>query len=449
MNRLQHSLLALALVAGCGSSGDGEPACDAEAVQRALDRASTGATVRLGECTLDAALRVPVGVTLMGAGPSTLLRAPDGSSALTLMGEGASAASLSVVAGASEYAVTVTGGSLADVTVSVERGGGVAVLMAPTARLSRVSIEGGVDAASGADVPRDASAAAHPTIGLLVDASGAESSPVTLDGVEVSGFVEAGAYLLDSHVAWQGGGATGNRSVGLLASGGSADLRDLDLGATWSGTYPIAYGGVLLDGTFVSTDLAVEAGEGYGLLHDGGDARHQGLVAAGNGEAAVWAQSEAALELTAGTLTDNTIGGVVAVSASRLTLRDTTVTDTRTAPSVDDLFGRIDLGDGVQLVSTGELTLERLSLTGNGRVGLLIELDGGALAGATIDEVEVDVPAGGLGAILQGGAAPAGWDDGVIRSAAAAAADAEVTDPLAFASVRARDVPTRLPTPCD
>ena len=110
----------------------------------------------------------------------------------------------------------------------------------------------------------------------------------------------------------------------------------------------------------------------------------------------------------------------------RLVNRTTIVQETRS----------VEVGDGIQLVGTTQaVTLEDITLSGNARVGVLVDLDGGTMDSFSMAGVSVDGVDDALGAIAQGGTLSAGWDDGVTRQGATAANDAAFSDVLDVVSI--------------
>jgi hypothetical protein len=86
-----------------------------------------------------------------------------------------------------------------------------------------------------------------------------------------------------------------------------------------------------------------------------------------------------------------------------------------------------------------------VTLTNNGRVGLLVDLGG---TGTVLDvgAVVVDAPGAAYGAIAQNGTVPAGWDAMVDRRGATLANDATFTGALDVAGAVG---PSCLPDPSE
>jgi hypothetical protein len=184
----------------------------------------------------------------------------------------------------------------------------------------------------------------------------------------------------------------------------------------------VVAGGATVD----SERLSLLENETLGLVQAGATGRHTDLVAQGGGDAAVWIQRADGVELDGATLADNGFAGVVALESTNLTMSRVAVERTKLVTSIGGLQGRIDVGDGIQLVgSTDGILVEEATLVDNERVGLLVDLAGGNADAMTLTSVSVESAGGGLGAIVQNGTAPDGWTDSVARSGSAAANDAQ------------------------
>ncbi|HJL18147.1 MAG TPA: hypothetical protein RMH99_20960 [Sandaracinaceae bacterium LLY-WYZ-13_1] len=401
-------LAAFALAVGC----DGE-LCDAEDVQAALDDAAEGEVVEAGACEIDGALRVPAGVTLRG----------QGAEATAIVGNGGAV-------------VTVgSGAGLEALSVRAELGRAVVVEGPGAARLAGLVVAGPVDE-GGADVlppmPGPDETATH---GLIVDGAGSTDAPVVLDDVTVRGFGRFGALFLDSHVAWEGGGASENLATGLMAVGGRVELTDVAITDTYRGLSPFAYGAVFRDGAQVVSDgLVLRDNQGPGALHDHATIEHAALEARGNDDPGLWVQSSARLGVDGATLEDNAVAGLVVVDTEDVTVTGTTLSDTRMAIRVvDDV--ELQAGDGIHLVmpTASSLRLEGVTASGNPRAGLLVEVGDGALPDGAVSDVVVDASGDAFGAVAQTPSAPLAPDvfgAGLERRGAAAANDAALADRL-------------------
>jgi len=402
------SLLAPALALGltaCGDDAAGVP-CDSLAAE--LAAAAPGETVRVGACRAAGDLSVPDGVTLAGAGADATV--VEGS---VTLGDGAALESLSVrpAAGA---AVSASGG---------------------TVRLDAVRLAGSVTPENATEVPPMPSSDAYPTHGLFLD-----STMATLTDVSVSGFAGFGVLALDSDLSWSGGSASANLAVGLMTVGGRADLDGVELCRTLQGVQPLpAYAAVFSAGTEVTTTGVTACdNEGFGILQDDADVAHVDLVGSGNSEPALWAQRSPSFELTgdATVLSGNRIAGVVLVQTPMATIRDAQIDDGELARRIITGLGDVEAGDGIHVVAdtTASTRIQNVSLTGNQRVGVLIDLgDGGTVDPATLADLTVEATGEAYGVIAQTPTGPipsGGWDDSVTRLGDAVANDPAFTGRL-------------------
>ena len=455
-------LISVAAHVACGEDDEG-PLCDPDAVESALARAEGGDTVQLGACRIEAALSVPPGVALVGAGVSeTTIVGPEEGAAVELVpGTETRIEGVRIEANGQVGIVARGAGAvvLQDVTVEARRGVAVGIDGATDLTMSGVSLEGVVTADNATDplfsnvAPSIEVASAPdpdcrpdpdgpdcadgetrevacpgcgavtqacsdcgrwvtvaPTFGLVV--LGVESAELT--DVVVRGFAEYGAVFLDrteagqvlpggGSVVWHGGEIAENMGVGLHAAGDLAlDLEALSIVETQEGLRGVpAFGAVLLEGVDVrSSALEVARNTRYGMVHRGATALHDTLTANDNGDAAVWVGDSARCEIVGSTARGNSFAGIVVVDSSNITIRDTEVTDSLSTRRSLGLWGAVEIGDGIHLANSLQaVLLDAVTLRDNGRVGLLVDL--GQDLDPTITFVDVTVSGQGdqLGAV--------------------------------------------------
>lgn len=415
---MRRIVLAVLATAACG----GDPVCDLAAATAAF---AEGGTVDLGACRIDGDLVVPAGVTLRGLGPDQTTIAGSGVDPAVTLQAGAALVGVTVV---SPGPVAVLGRGagrfrLEGVRVEASLGVGIGFEDATSVELVDVQAQGPVNASNVNALPSGdvtpMQSASHGVV--IVDVASA-----AFDRVSSAGFAEFGALIINSGLQWRGGGASDNRGVGIMVEGGTATLDGLSLCRTMRGIkLRPTYAGVFTNGaTVTSTRLEVCDGDGDGLLHHRSTGLHVDLTAEDNGGAAVWTQASSGLEVS-GRIAGNRFGGVVAVDARDVVLRDAQIIGTRSGVRFQEGRTTVEPGDGVQLVrSTAGARLQAVSLQGNERVGLLLELDAPVPSGL-FDRVEVSATtADQLGAVAQGAMVPADWDTGVQRDAMTTAADA-------------------------
>lgn len=386
--------------------------CDPAALTAALEAAGPGTVVEAGACRYEVALTVPAGVTLRGAGVDLTTIAGTGAGSAISMEDGA---------------------VLRAVTVEVERGRAVDASGVAAVTLREVAIRGPVDASMAAALgptPSDSETATH---GLVLNGVGRAGSPAQLSDVDVRGFARFGALFVDSHVRWERGAASENLGTGIMASGGSVALSDLEVCSTWRGVSPFGYGMVFRDGAEASSDrLVVCDNDGAGALHDGATAAHRGIDASGNADAALWVQRADAFTLEGATLEDNRLAGVVLVETAAATIADSRIDRTREATRI---VGDVELsvGDGLQavLASAGGLRVERVTLSGNERAGIVLQVADGVVPASATTAVVVEAEGDALGALAQSetaALAPSVWGAGLERRGSAAVNDAATVD---------------------
>ncbi len=449
------AVLGVSLLMAAGCSGT----CDSDALRETLEGAQDGDTVQAEACRYEGSFHVPAGVTLRGRGAETVIVAPEGQVGVELEGSLASLA----IESHGRAGIAVREGSdatISDVDVSTDRGIGIGV--EGSASLARVSITGPVSAADAddsswirvlsgpvaasdcadcectpGDVDGDRACDLDGRWSRLAATHGivARGATLTMESVDVRGLARFGVVLEDSETTWMGGSVRETLGVGVEVIGGSASLDGVSIEQTLSGlrgepSYAvIAAGGAMLS----SADLALRDNDRYGLVQLGSSGTHERLIAERQGDAAVWVQDSSLFTLSGeGTrIADGSFAGVVVIGSSHVHLSDAVVDGVSSSRRPVGLIGAIEVGDGVQVTGSYEdVRLERVSLSGHARAGLVVEI-GTAMPSFT--SVEVDAAGTALGAVAgtpESGtdelvvSAPAGWDTGIVRSGAAAVNDA-------------------------
>ena len=423
-NPLRLALLILMLHAtGCTQS-DGH--CDADELSSALFTAVRGDTIKVGACRVRGAFVVPEGVTLEGRGAETSYLESDGTAPVVTV-EPSSSANVSSVRsvgidsnGAAALLISGQGQvELDSVRVRANYGIGIGVEFADLLRMTNTEILGPVTSSNVESVPPRPTPADIATHGLvMIDVDDAE-----LTNIEVAGFASMGAVIVEGISTWHQGGSSDNRGAGLVVHGGSAQLSDLVLcgGIRGLNMVPV-YGAVFLEGAEVQTDgLTVCRNEGIGMLHDACTVVHTSLAVHENAEAAVWGRSpESSIEIQDFDIEGNGLGGFVLHDPGSLLLRNGSISNTVSLPDFVSEEQTIEVGDGVQLVqAVGSAMFQNLTLSDNGRVGMLFELEGDEPANLSLEGVQIEGAGEQLGAIVQGdeAAIPAAWDAAISRSA--------------------------------
>ncbi len=407
------------LFAGC--AGDGTIGSSDE-LRSALASARVGERVCLGEGVFMGSFDVPAGVTLCGAGagatrivgPSDLptLRVTPGTESATRI-EGVT------IESQNDFGILAIGaGQLAVSQVEVrvpERGAGIGAERLSTLDLNQVQVLGPVGIDNADDIAGDMDITLAPAYGVVA----VSVMSVAADEMTVGGFSHFGVLSVSTNLTMANSVIESNLGTGLLVHGGTADLSAVAIDTALQGTRLIPpYNAVFAGNADVaSTALEVTGSEGYGVLQSEATATHGDLLAQGNSEAALWVQSSGGMTVTNGMITDNALAGVVALESSGIDLSGVDIQNTSTRTRIISTMP-VEVADGVQLLgSTTDITLESLGLVNNGRVGVLLDLDGGVFDGIDVRSVDVDGSGEQLGAIAQGGVVPPDWDTNVTRSA--------------------------------
>lgn len=410
---------AVLLLVGCSSG----PASTAAELTDALAGAGSGSVVEVAGATIEGNFTVPAGVTLRGAGAdSTVIRGAAGQvlDVQTAAGSTTRVSGISVESdGAAAMAIGGAGSAeLEDVDVRITRGVGIGAEGLATLALTNVTVTGPVTPENATGQPVEPTPETAATHGLVV----VDVADATLIEVRVSGIAMIGALFVDSGASWSGGGASQNLGVGMMASGGSMTMDGVQLCSTLQGfRLPPVFAGVFSDGVAVeTTGLTVCDNDGFGLVHSSAGGHHGDLVGSGNANAALWVQQTSGLTVdgAATVLSDNEFAGAVVIDSDGVTVADAAIETTRLAVRTVGLTGRVEVGDGLQLVrSTSAIDISGVTLTDNQRAGLLLELGSGSTAGVGLSAVQATGTGTQLGVVAQSGTLEMGWDDGVTRSA--------------------------------
>ena len=452
-----YRLTALGLIAllGWGCAGEDDPARTAAELEAALDGASPGDTVRAASGTFRGTFVVLEGVSIDGAGIGSTILESDGDAAVVVLEASSTGTAVrNVTVRSSGSAGVVARGpgaaSLEHVRVESSRGIGVGGEDVGTFRLVDVTLIGPVTRDNVSSLPIDPTPADTATHGIvLVRVTTAE-----MLRVDIHGYAKFGALFVESGVTWETGDASENVSTGMMAYGGSVTLDAVEVSRT-IGAFTLIppYNAVFAGGADVSSmGLVTSGGEGYGILHSDASGQHVDLVSEDNTAAGLWVQSSAGVSITgAGSrFANNSFAGVVALDSSDVTLSDASITATRLLRRVFGETSTVEVGDGIQLVrSVDAITLSNLSLDGNERAGLLVDLDGGDTSGIGITSVSADGTGAQLGVIAQNGTLAAGWDAMVDRLGETAANDSAFLAAGTVLDVAGVVAPTDMPVADD
>ncbi len=444
---LLSSMLVLAI--GC----DVSPTCDAPTLSERLSNAAPGQIVEVGDCEVRGRFVVADGAILQGTGPSSAIIADSLGPTLTLtVSEGNTSQVRALTIGTNAHAAVSASGAgglvLSDLVVRVPAGVGVAAENLSSLQMTRVVLEGSLSSSDG--VPSVAMTSEHPTHGLVV----VGVANVDLRDVELSGFARFGAMFVSSGVHWEGGGVHDSGVVGVMVSGGTAELFDVVIARLWRQIegFVISYGLVMRDGARVSTERAeIGDNEEFGVVQHGSFAEHVDLSVHDNSNVGMWVQDdgtqrpELMLMGTGSVLSRNRLAAVVLANAMTATIADVMIDDTVLGTSSPE-FGAVTAGDGIQLLGGSSVALAGLRLSGNDRVQILVDLTDARPSAVTFDGVDVSGTGSEYGLIVQGSAVPDGWDSGVTRLGDTPTLDASFVGALdLLIAPGAQDIPSPPP----
>lgn len=440
MSRLRPlHVLWLTLAAGCGD----DKVSSASALREALAGAEPGDVVHVEAGRYEGSFVVPAGVTLEGSGKgATVLVVAGEDPALVLQPgtPGSAATDLTIESsGPSGAAVLAHGaGDAALRRVNVEASVGVAVAAEDLDRLilDEVTLSGPVDAANVGEFT-SAGVLDSGYAGLATSRVAA----VEITALDVRGFAQFGAVFAHSGVSWTGGTACGTLGVGIMFAGGSGTLDGVTICDVFAGLRIYwASGLVIAAGADVTTtDVTITRVEGVGVLQDGSTSGHLDVDVADNGFAGIWLQNGAgtlaapALRVSgaATTISANGGGGVIAVASTGIDLQDALIEQTTLLGKIVGETTLVMVGDGVQLVgSVTDVLLRSLTISDNGRIGILVDGAGMSLAGVVMQDVVVSGGGEELGLLGQNGSIAPDWSAGVTVTGAAAANDAAFSGTL-------------------
>ncbi len=286
--------------------------------------------------------------------------------------------------------------------------------------MSNVMVTGPVTDANAEGMPLEPTIDDSATYGVVaVSVMTVEATDLT-----VGGFAYVGVLSVSSNLTWNDGSVMSNLGTGLLIHGGSAEINNAQLDTALQGTRLIpAYNAVFAGNADVTTNgIQVSSGGGYGILQSEATATHTDIVALDNANAALWVQNSGGFSVTNGMLANNGMAGVVGLESSGISIAQS---DIETTQLMTRIVGTMPVmvGDGVHLLgSTTDISLDQVGLTDNGRVGVLVDLEGADFSGITLSAVDV-TGTGTYGAIAQDGTIPTDWDANVTRDSVLQAAD--------------------------
>ncbi len=430
MSSTMHSslkALTLGALAAMAASCTNAPACEGAMIRDRIAALGQGEALAVdASCVVEGSIVVPAGAIVRGG---TWALGEGDAIALTPSPEGAPVTTLSGarVTGGSAAAVEVRGAGHARIeTTRFEIVRGIAIGVAESSvELEDVEVAGNLDPANIVDVPMNGTGFA--LYGLVA----VEGATVRVTGGSFTRLATAGLGCDGAALELDGVTLDENRGAGLVAYGCMVDASNVEVAHTLAGLSLVSIGFALVEGTVLRTgaSLRFHDAPGYGIYASASEVTLTGPIVERMEWAGVWAESGSSLHVEDGTFTDNDGIAIGAGGALEVDVRGTTVTGTAEAlfPAMGGA-SFVRAADAIHVVQTSE-HLTTVSITGstlvdNGRVGLVLDGGGAALA-LTLTGTRVEGTGDELGAVAQNIAAlPATWDSGVTRVGSAATLDA-------------------------
>lgn len=444
--RVSFVITLATLTMACGDTG---PDCDSEWLARALAGAAPGDRVAVGACRIAGTFVVPTGVTLEGAGIDATILAGDGTAATVELAPGTTAQPTRLTGMRVEsdaFAGVLVRGmgdgavELSALHVEVRRGIGVGIEGVAAATVREVLVSGGVTASVPPDMVRPDQVATHGLI--LIDLARAELAGVTVEEVGLFGILVLGRT--PTAVEWSDGAIRRVQGTGVMADGGSLTMRRVHVEDPIAGLGLVpGYGGVFAGGAQVATeDLEVRDSVFVGLLHSGAGGSHSRLALLDGADVAFWAQDSENVTLLEPVMVGNAVSAITLVGVTGARVTDAAMVSGTQVRTRFIGTGPVPFGDGIHVLGSTGVELDRLSVSGNGRAQVLVDLTGGTASDVSLGAITVDGTGEEYGVVVQGAPTPADYEAGVSRLGATAANDAARTGPLAvLPGAAASDLP--------
>ncbi|MFK8001756.1 MAG: right-handed parallel beta-helix repeat-containing protein [Polyangiales bacterium] len=399
--------------------GDVVPCTSAELVE-ALGNASNGDVVTLAACEFqDVQATVPAGVSLVGVAGSRIA----GSGDVLVLEAGASLSNVEVTVSNGRGVVLSPGmHSLSAVNVNVDGGVGISAVGAE-GTWSNVRVEGALDPLRADAIPPLAAPEDGHFLVVLED--------VTIDFIDV-GVLQGGPWgviVQNSTLHWDEGFVRDVVGTGVYASGSTLTMTDVSIENMLQGIQPYpSYGILATETNFTSDGVEIRGSEGLGLLADDSSGVQSDLLVESCSFGGAWIQRTSEMQFDRISMMDNGLAGLVSQS-STLTINEGLITGTTLQQALHAGDRSVTTGDGVQINDPLGVTIEGLSLTGNERVGLVVDLASQPIANVQVRSLSVEGES--LGALVQqDGTVARGWDAAVTRDATTQTNDTAQSLPL-------------------
>lgn len=409
-----------AMLAGC------EPSCGDE-VARIEALLSGEALVLDPACVVRSSVTVPAGATVSatfdlpadatihlapspaGMPPTTLrdARIEGGGTRASVMIDGEGAARIEGLEG------------------HLTRGTAIAALNGARVTVLGLQLTGNVDPAQLLSLPTPAPPDRLATYGIVALAGASVVFEPAPSASRIERFASAGVGCGSATISLVDLVLHESRGVGVLAVDCDLTLLRVEIDATLASPGLPGIGIAAAGSTLSADTLALHDSPGFGLFATDTASVLTGVTIERMAQAGLWVEGGSRLTVTSSTLRENAGAAIAAVGASALRITDSEIADTETAPlPTRGGFGSEPMGDGVHVAELPgtplEVTLTRVDLIGNTRVGLVLD-GGGESLSIALEAVEVDAPETALGAVAQRVTdLPADWDADVVRVSSAA-----------------------------
>jgi hypothetical protein len=390
-------MIAALALAACSDDG-GKVCTDAGCLTSALAGAKSGAVVQVSG-TIEGNFTVPAGVTLEGTGGTAILKSAGTGPVLSVTadGEGTTIRNLSVEGGNTGgiYAEGNGALTLAQLSISVTGGFCIKVSEIDTLTASNLSLSGNVTEEVQGTIQAKPNGELWALAGLAVVKVGSAD----LLNINATGFASCGVLLHRTPTTWTGGAMSEMVGSGVHVDGqATVSLKNLTSHDIWGGATPFGYGLVASNQAEVNTERMTSKDNFVaGILLDNATGTHVDAVVTGNQSRGVWIQNcgqagggpSVVFSGTGTNLDDNQGVAFGVYHSAGVSLSDAHISGTQGANHIPygQETGMVQIGDGIEITYSDELTFTNLVLDNNTRAGVVV--DGRDEQGATGHETNV------------------------------------------------------------
>ena len=401
------SIICLILISACANEGDAE--IIAKTLQERLADALPGDIIEAEPGTYPGPFEIPEGVTLKATAAGGVRLVFDETGYVVKMhsydSPPTSLQDIDIESKAS-VAIMMVGNNdvmLKNIEVKCFKGFGLAAENLSGISMDTVDLVGRIDQTNSISYPIDPKV--YPAIGVIFSSV----ADVQMQGVDISGFAGFGAIMNATSGSWASSKIADNIGVGVLLDGGNVVLNNMDISrienckqlncSSSNEVYALAtVGGNVL----TSTNLNIIDNGGIGLFMYQSSGELADLDVSDNKKMGIWLQEVSGSGVRKGfslkgennTIENNLGAALVAHSSGDIEIEDTSLSTTLLYPISETELGSEDWADGIQVVNlAGDLSLKRLTMDNNERIGLL--LHGKANENATITIEDLVISGGG------------------------------------------------------